>query len=62
MLSLCSIDTEYCELGTEVTVLWGNPGERQKEIKATVSRFPYLNENRNERLDVSTIVCQYNLK
>lgn len=62
MLSLCSIDTEYCELGTEVTVLWGNSGELQKEIRATVSRFPYLNENRNETLDISTIVCQYNLK
>ncbi|TYC83640.1 hypothetical protein FXB42_15415 [Acetobacterium wieringae] len=30
MLSHCSIDTAYCKLGTEVTVLWGNPGERQK--------------------------------
>lgn len=58
MLSLCSIDTAYCEPGTEVTVLWGNPGERQKEIRARVSRFPYLNENRNENIDVSTIPCQ----
>jgi len=62
MLSLCSIDTAYCELGTEVTVLWGNPGERQKEIRATVSRFPYLNEERNEKIDVSTILCQIKKK
>jgi glycine cleavage system aminomethyltransferase T len=55
MLSLCSIDAEHGELGTEVTVLWGDPGTRQKEIRAIVSRFPYLCENRNEDVDVSTI-------
>ncbi len=55
MLSLCSIDVEYGELGTEVVVLWGDPGARQKEIRAVVSRFPYLNEDRNEDVDVSTI-------
>ena len=55
MLSLCSIDVEHGELGTEVIVLWGEPGTRQKEIRAVVSRFPYLNENRNEDVDVSAI-------
>lgn len=59
MLSLCSIDTEQSELDNEVTVLWGNPGTRQKQIRATVSRFPYLNENRNEDIDVSTIPCKW---
>jgi glycine cleavage system aminomethyltransferase T len=58
MISLCSLDTEHSTLDAEVTVLWGDPGMRQKEIRATVSRFPYLNENRNERVDVSTIPCQ----
>lgn len=57
MLSLCSIDREHSELGTEVTVVWGEAGSRQKEIRATVSRFPYLNEGRNEDVDVSTIPC-----
>ena len=55
MLSLASIDSAYAELGTEVTVIWGEPGRRQKKIRATVSRFPYLNENRNEDVDVDTI-------
>lgn len=55
MISLCSIDVEYSDLGTEVVVLWGNPGTRQKEIRATVSRYPFLNESRNEAMDVSTI-------
>ena len=55
MLSLCSIDVKYGDIGIEVIVLWGNPGTRQKEIRATVSRFPYLNENRNQVVDVNKI-------
>jgi glycine cleavage system aminomethyltransferase T len=58
MLSLCSIDVAQGELGNEVTVLWGDPGTRQKEIRATVARFPYLDEGRNEEVDVDTIPCR----
>jgi glycine cleavage system aminomethyltransferase T len=57
MLSLCSIDVEQAALGNEVVVLWGEPGTRQKEIRATVARFPYLADARNETVDVSTIPC-----
>lgn len=62
MISLCSIDVDQGELGNEVTVLWGDPGTRQKEIRATVSRFPFLNEDRNENVDVSTIPCRASKK
>jgi glycine cleavage system aminomethyltransferase T len=55
MISLCSIDAAAGELGEEVLVLWGDPGTRQKQIRATVERFPFYNENRNEKLDVSAI-------
>lgn len=55
MISLCSIDVAYAELGTEVKIIWGDEGSRQKEIRAIVSRFPYLNENRNQNVDTSTI-------
>lgn len=55
MLSLASVDSEHAELGTEVTVLWGEPGTPQKEIRATVSRFPYLDLPRNEHIDVATL-------
>ena len=58
MLSLCSIDVAYGDLGTEVAVLWGDPGTRQKKIRATVSRFPYLNLERNESIDVEVIPRQ----
>ncbi|HEY78928.1 MAG TPA: aminomethyl transferase family protein [Dehalococcoidia bacterium] len=55
MISLCSINTTFSGLGTEVTVLWGNRGTRQKEIRATVSRFPYIDKDRNEHFDVNQI-------
>ncbi len=58
MLSLCSIDAEHGSLGNEVKVLWGDPSTRQKEIRATVARFPYLNEGRNEDVDVDSIACR----
>lgn len=55
MLSLCSIDIAYSAPGTEVVVLWGDEGTRQKAIRATVSRFPYLDEGRNQDVDTNTI-------
>ena len=55
MLSLCSIDVAEGELGNKVVVMWGNPGTRQKEIRATVERFPFYNEGRNEKVDVNAI-------
>ncbi len=58
VISLCSVDVAHSALGTELSVLWGDPGTRQKEIRATVARFPYLNENRNEQVDVTNIPCQ----
>jgi glycine cleavage system aminomethyltransferase T len=55
MISLCSIDTAYSQIGTEVEVLWGNPGTRQKKIRAVVARFPYLADNRNQTVEVTSI-------
>ena len=53
MLSLCVIDVEHSEPGTEVIVVWGDPGEPQKEIRATVAPAPYKKDNR--RLDVTKL-------
>ena len=49
MISLTVIDVASSEPGTEVTVLWGEPGRRQKEIRATVASAPYKTDRRRER-------------
>ena len=58
MLSLASVDAAYATEGTEVEVLWGDPGTRQKRIRATVSRFPYLDLARNRDIDVRQLARQ----
>lgn len=55
MISLGFIERSLAEIGTEVTVVWGSPGWRQKEIRATVARFPYLQVERNDQVDVHAI-------
>jgi vanillate/3-O-methylgallate O-demethylase len=51
MISLCVIDVADAEIGTNVSVIWGNPGEPQKEIRATVAPAPYKQDHR--RADLS---------
>lgn len=52
-LSLAFVDSEYAVEGKSVSVLWGKPDGVQREIRATVARFPYFNEEyRNETYDV----------
>jgi len=53
VISMGCLELAATELGTPVTVLWGDHGGPLKEIRATVERFPYLTENRNSDLDVS---------
>ena len=55
MISLGFIESDLAKLGTDVVVLWGSPGSRQKEIRATVARFPYLQVERNDHVDVEKI-------
>ncbi len=55
MISLCTIDMAYGELDREVFILRGDPGTRQKKIRARVSRFPYLDLPRNDNFDVGAI-------
>jgi vanillate/3-O-methylgallate O-demethylase len=59
MLSLCTIDVEHSDVGTEVTVVWGegeNPASPtvedhvQKEVRATVARTPYKEDRRRATL------------
>ena len=53
MISLSTIDIGHSDIGTEVTVVWGNPGEPQKEIRARVAPAPYKRDNR--RADVAAL-------
>ena len=55
MISDCCIDKAYAELGTEVYVLWGDPGQKQIKIRATVARYPYNNVLRSADTDVTKL-------
>lgn len=59
MISLCTIDLEHSEVGTELTLLWGEGGNPdnpkiephvQKEMSARVASLPYKDDNRREQL------------
>ena len=53
MISLAVMDIDFCEEGTEVQVLWGEPGTRQKLIRATVAPVPYNTHLENRTFDVN---------
>lgn len=55
MISLCIVDLDRSAIGTEVEVLWGDPGTRQKRIRAKVSRFPYIDLPYNNDIDVRAL-------
>jgi glycine cleavage system aminomethyltransferase T len=50
-LSMACIDVEHAAIGTEVEVQWGDYGKRIKSVRATVERFPYLKEGRNDQVN-----------
>ena len=53
MLALSFLDVEYATPGTRVSVLWGNPGEPQTELAATVRPAPFKADKR--RIDLSEV-------
>jgi len=55
VLSMACIDIDLAKVGTEVTVAWGDYGGRIKHVRATVARFPYLTEGRNDAIDLPTL-------
>lgn len=50
MLSLCTIDVSHATPGTDVYVVWGEPGTPQKKIRAVVAPAPYKRDNRRADL------------
>lgn len=55
MISICCLDTEYTELGTELELIWGDIDQRQKKIRVKVARYPYNNVMRNDAVDVTKL-------
>ena len=55
IISLCTLDIDVASIGQEVAVQWGDFGRIQKTVRATVSRFPYLDADRNQTIDTSQI-------
>lgn len=55
MISIATLDTQLAVEGTEVFVLWGEPGTRQKMIRAKVARYPYNNVLRSSTTDVNAL-------
>ncbi|MCZ4535937.1 hypothetical protein O4159_10775 [Gordonia terrae] len=53
VLTIAYIDPALAEPGTRLTVVWGEPGRRQKNIGVTVARAPYKTDNR--RVDLATV-------
>lgn len=50
MLSLATVDIAHADYGTEVTVVWGNPGDPELPIRATVAPSPYKQDDRRRDL------------
>jgi vanillate/3-O-methylgallate O-demethylase len=55
VISHATLDVSQAVIGNEVCVLWGDPGGPIKEVRATVARFPYLTEGRNQAVDLEKI-------
>ena len=55
MISIATLDTALAVEGTEVRILWGDPGTRQFQIRATVARYPYNNVMRSSTTDVTKL-------
>ena len=58
VLSMGVIDIDQASIGNEVIVQWGDHGRRIKDVRATVERFPYMQEGRNDQIDLTTLAKQ----
>lgn len=55
VLSHCTLERDCADIGTEVLVQWGRHGGRIKDVRARVERFPYLDEGRNQTVDLGAV-------
>jgi vanillate/3-O-methylgallate O-demethylase len=57
VLSHGVLDVDQIDIGNEVVVQWGDHGGRIKDVRATVERFPYLQEDRNDQVDTAALAA-----
>jgi len=57
VISMATIDIDCADIGTEVIVQWGDHGGRIKDVRATVERYPYLSEGRNDQVDAGGLIA-----
>lgn len=55
LFSFACVDEWLTKKGTELTLVWGGPGERRKDVRVRVDRYPLLDLPRNEAIDVEDI-------
>lgn len=55
MISLGILNISDAMIGNEVEIIWGEPDSKQKIIRATVARFPFLDLPLNKDIDVKLI-------
>ncbi|MCY0977127.1 aminomethyl transferase family protein [Chryseobacterium wangxinyae] len=56
MISLGILNISDAVTGNEVEIIWGEPDSKQKIIRATVARFPFLDLPKNREIDVKNIL------
>lgn len=53
MISLAFLDEPLAQEGTQVEIIWGDPGTHQRHIRATVGRYPMLHLPKNRTIDLT---------
>jgi glycine cleavage system aminomethyltransferase T len=56
VLTLAYLQPQQAVPGTEVQVLWGEPGQPQRLIRATVAPAPYKPDRRRSDLTAARVV------
>ena len=58
VLSHAVLDVGETDIGNEVVVQWGDHGGPIRDVRATVERFPYLAEGRNDAVDTKALTVE----
>ena len=51
------LDVDRIQEGAEVFVQWGDFGKKIKNVRAVVTRYPYIDTVDNKDYDLSTVPC-----